>query len=263
LNFTRNLGIISQSEQVQLSRSRVAIAGVGGDGGLVAETLARMGVSSFALADPEVFEVENLNRQNGSSVATLGRNKAEVIGEIIRGINPEAQITLYEDGIHEANVTEFVAGCNLVIDETEFTLHHLAVMLARASRSEGIAVVTGFNVAFGCLMTSFQADGMSLETYLGLDESASLEEIAATPVGLDRWIPRLPGYVDDDALMAVIMGTIPAPSVAPGVCLAAGLVATEAFIQLIGRQPPLAAPTVRWFDAYESTLEDVVVAISS
>jgi hypothetical protein len=39
------------------------------------------------------------------------------------------------------------------------------------------------------------------------------------------------------------------------------MVATEAFNQLVGRQTPVAAPTVRWFDALDGRLEDVTIDI--
>lgn len=91
MDFSRNLGFVSPCEQHQLGEALVAIAGVGGDGGLAAEMLARMGVQRFRLADPEVFSSENLNRQNGCDATTLGLNKAKVIADIIRRINPDAE----------------------------------------------------------------------------------------------------------------------------------------------------------------------------
>lgn len=125
MNFTRNVGFVSAAEQEELARKKVAIAGVGGDGGLVAEVLARLGVGHFSLADPEVFEPENLNRQNGSSVATLGHNKAAVIGDLIRGINPTAVVDVYETGVNQENISGFLDQADVLVDETEFTLPHL------------------------------------------------------------------------------------------------------------------------------------------
>jgi tRNA threonylcarbamoyladenosine dehydratase len=263
MNFTRNLGFISSEEQTLLGEAVVAIAGVGGDGGLVAENLARLGITTFRLADPEVFEPENLNRQNASTVHTIGRNKAEVIAEMILSINPNASVTVFEQGVTVGNVDGFVNGCDVVVDETEFTLHHLAVLLARCARSASIPVVTGFNVGFGCIVTSFQPGGLTLEEYLGLDPHASIEEIAESQVELGRWIPRLPSYVDANVFVAVSEGRISAPSVAPGVSLAAGMVAAEVFNQLIGRTDPVIAPSSIWVDALERRLEIIDDPVAS
>ena len=242
MNFSRNSGFISAREQSKLATAHVAIGGVGGDGGQIAETLCRMGVSSFSLADPEVFEEENLNRQNSSSVNTLGRNKAEVLGETIRAINPSANVRIFSAGINPENVDDFVSLATLVIDEMEYTKPELAVMLARASRSRGIPVLTGLNVGFGCLVTSFHPKGQTLENYLGIVENASLEEVANIEVPLSKWVPRLPGYAHERAFRLVNSGDIPTPSVAPGVALTASAVSTEAFNHICGRKKPIYAP---------------------
>jgi molybdopterin/thiamine biosynthesis adenylyltransferase len=255
MNFARNAGFVSSKEQEVLGEALVAVAGVGGDGGLVAELLARMGVRRFRLADPEDFEAENLNRQNGCTTRTLGRNKAEVIAEVILAINPDAEVDLYTEGINAANVDTFVEGTSVVVDETEFTLHALAVMLARACRQRSITIVTGFNVGFGCLVTSFQPAAMTLEEHLGLPVEASLDEIAAMSVDLGRWVPRLPSYMHEAVFDAVARGELPAPSVAPGVALASGVVATEVFNVLTGRQAPVTAPAFIWMDALQREME--------
>jgi len=73
--FERNLGFLTQVEQARLENATVSIAGVGGDGALLAVELARMGVGSFKLADPDPFDIENTNRQAVCSEATIGVNK--------------------------------------------------------------------------------------------------------------------------------------------------------------------------------------------
>ena len=82
--FARNLGWVSAQEQARLRASRVAIAGLGGVGGAHLLTLARLGVGAFHLADPDRFEMANLNRQAGASLSTLGRPKVEVLAAMAR-----------------------------------------------------------------------------------------------------------------------------------------------------------------------------------
>src|SRR5579864_2096593 len=86
--FSRNLGLISVEEQQRLRNSRVAVPGLGGVGGVIAVTLARLGIGRFTIADPDVFEVRNFNRQYGATCATVGLSKAQVMDKIVRDINP-------------------------------------------------------------------------------------------------------------------------------------------------------------------------------
>ena len=150
--FERNLGFLSQVEQSQLENATVSIAGVGGDGALLAVELARMGVGSFRLADPDPFEIENTNRQAVCSEATVGINKAVAVGDYLTSINPNISIELYKEGINSDNSREFVSGSSLVIDETEFTLHVLGIMLARQAREHKIPVLTALNIGFGAIV---------------------------------------------------------------------------------------------------------------
>ncbi len=248
MDTSRNWGFVTAEEQEQLAGLRVAVAGCGGDGGLVVETLTRLGVRSFALADPESFAVENLNRQNGCDVTTLGRAKAEVLAEIVCRIAPDATVEVFRDGVTPSNVGDFVQGAGVVVDEVEYTRPEVAVCLARAARGRGLPVVSGLNVGFGALVSTFSPGGPSLERCLGLSEHASLDEIAAAAVPLGRWVPRLPAYVDAETLRLVAAGERSAPSVAPGVALAAGLVTSELFAVVTGRRRPVVAPGAYWVD---------------
>ncbi|MCE1228355.1 MAG: ThiF family adenylyltransferase, partial [Firmicutes bacterium] len=57
--FSRNLGLVSPEEQQRLRQCRVAIAGMGGVGGVEALTFARLGVGKFTIADADAFDVVN------------------------------------------------------------------------------------------------------------------------------------------------------------------------------------------------------------
>lgn len=54
---------LDAAQQLLLFQAKVAVIGCGGLGGRVAELLARMGVGSITLTDPDVFNETNLNRQ--------------------------------------------------------------------------------------------------------------------------------------------------------------------------------------------------------
>jgi len=87
--FSRNLGWVTEVEQSILRGKRVAIAGMGGVGGLHLLTLARLGIGRFRISDLDHFELANFNRQAGAGISTLGRPKVEVMAAMAREINPE------------------------------------------------------------------------------------------------------------------------------------------------------------------------------
>lgn len=251
--FSRNLGFLSIEEQQKINDSVVAIAGAGGDGGALALQLARVGVGEIRLADPDTFEVENINRQATCTIETVDVNKAEAVADYIGKINPRIKVDTYTAGVTADNVEGFVSGADLLIDETEFTVHSIGVMLARQAREEGIPNLMALNVGFGFHVTTYRPDGATLEDALGLSNTAPIEEIASTPVGLERWLPDLPEYIDIDMLAKVASGDKSAPSVGPGVALAAGAAATQAILSLVrgsnNRPDPVYAPEVLAFDA--------------
>ncbi len=93
--FARNIGIFTETEQEHLRRSRVPLAGLGGVGGLHVITLARMGVGAFHLAEPDVFEPVNVNRQYGAKVLHFGRPKLDVMVEEAPVVNPHLEIVSF------------------------------------------------------------------------------------------------------------------------------------------------------------------------
>src|SRR5574338_1379973 len=96
--FSRNIGWLSQEEQPLPRPKRVAIAGLGGVGGVHLLTLARLGVARFSLADFDTFDLVNFNRQVGATMSSLGQPKLEVLARMARDINPEVELTLYPEG---------------------------------------------------------------------------------------------------------------------------------------------------------------------
>ena len=76
----------------RLSEARVIIFGYGGVGSYAADAIARAGVGSITLMDGDVVVPSNLNRQLVALTSTLGRNKAEVMADRIRDIDPDKEV---------------------------------------------------------------------------------------------------------------------------------------------------------------------------
>jgi len=102
----------------KLKSSTVAIFGIGGVGGDVAEALARSGVGNFVLVDNDTVSVTNLNRQIIALHSSIGKYKTEVMADRIRDINPNAQIEIKNTFFlpenseqFDFNLYDYVADC--------------------------------------------------------------------------------------------------------------------------------------------------------
>ena len=88
----RTVKLTGEEGLKRLSEARVIIIGNGGVGSYAAEALARAGVGSITLMDGDVVVPSNLNRQLVALTSTLGRNKAEVMADRIRDIDPDKEV---------------------------------------------------------------------------------------------------------------------------------------------------------------------------
>lgn len=93
--FQRTELLIGKDALEKLAASRVAIFGVGGVGGYVAEALARSGVGTLDIIDKDTVSLSNINRQIYALTSTVGKNKVDVAKERILDINPDAVVNSY------------------------------------------------------------------------------------------------------------------------------------------------------------------------
>lgn len=253
--FSRNIGFFTEAEQDQLGRSTVAIAGVGGVGGLLAERLIRLGIGHLKIIDPENFEYSNLNRQFCSSTANLGRNKAEVVFAQIKDINPQATVEYGNTGIKTQNdATLFVSDCDLVVDAMDFGLFKESIFLQRAARQRGIYHIFSSAIGFGALVVVFGPDGLTLEEYNKLPRDVDLDNSEELRVPLDRICPVIPSYAiaasaeADMIIQEIIIGERPAPTNSIGVGLASVLTANEIINIILKKRDIAEAPEYTYID---------------
>ena len=94
--FSRTELLLGEAAMEKLRAARVAIFGIGGVGGYVAEALARSGISQLDLIDKDEVDPTNINRQIIALHSTVGRAKVEVMKERILDINPAAQVRAFQ-----------------------------------------------------------------------------------------------------------------------------------------------------------------------
>lgn len=245
--FSRNFGFWSEREQQAILDSRVALAGVGGDGYLLGLSLLRMGVLEMAVADPEVFERENVNRVPGATSSRIGRNKADCFLDDAGEINPHARVSTFTDGVTPGNLEEFVRGADLVIDETELTALEIGTMISDEARRQGIPVLIVMNIGFAAQAFSFRPnDGPAFRDMMDIDHDLPLEDVALIPLDLSRCVAYLPSYLDASVLEDLSTG-LSIPSIVQGVNAAAGIGTSEAFLHLVAALPGSLRPDPVWF----------------
>jgi tRNA A37 threonylcarbamoyladenosine dehydratase len=118
--FSRNIGWVTRAEQTALRTKRVAIAGLGGVGGVHLLTLARMGIGKFTLAEFDTFGLHNFNRQVGATMSSIGRPKLDVLVEMALNINPELEIRTFPKGVDEGNLEDFLTGVDVYVDGIDY-----------------------------------------------------------------------------------------------------------------------------------------------
>lgn len=93
--FERLRLLIGNDGLQKLKNSRVAVFGLGGVGGHLAEALVRSGIGAIDLIDDDTVSLTNLNRQAVAFHSTLGMAKTEAAKIRLMDINPECKITLH------------------------------------------------------------------------------------------------------------------------------------------------------------------------
>jgi len=249
--FSRNLGWLADHEQQQLRMKTVAIAGMGGVGGVHLLTFARLGIGGFRLADFDTFDIANFNRQAGAMVSTLGQPKADVLAGMALDINPELRIQQFANGVQNDNVDAFLEGADLYIDGLDFFAFSARQMIFRECARRGIPAVTVAPVGMGAALLTFMPGGMSFEDYFqwdgqSEDEMALRFLVGLTPAGLHR------NYLAD--ISRVDLKSRKTPSTIIACQLAAGVAACEGLKILLGRGPVHAAPWGLQFDAYRNRM---------
>ena len=249
--FSRNIGWLTQREQDQLRHKRVAIAGLGGVGGLHLLTLCRLGIGKFHLADFDTFDLANFNRQAGATVSALSHPKLEVMTQQARDINPELEITGFAEGVTAGNLDDFLNGVDIYIDGLDFFAFEARQQVFAACKARRIPAVTAAPLGMGAAVLNFLPGSMSFDDYFRLDDGHEREKPLRFLMGLAPGRLQM-GYLVDPS--TVDLANRKGPSTIMACQLCAGVAATEALKILLGRGPVRAAPKGYHFDAYRNKL---------
>jgi molybdopterin/thiamine biosynthesis adenylyltransferase len=245
--FSRNIGWLTESEQQTLRGRTVAIAGMGGVGGVHLLTLARLGIGNFHIADNDHFELANFNRQVGATMSTIGLSKIDVMASMALDINPELKIKKFNIGVTDENVDDFLGGVDLYIDGLDFYVLDIRRKVFAHCSELNIPALTAAPFGMGTAYLIFMPGKMTFEQYFCLEGLSPIDRqinfaVGLAPKGLHK------SYLIDSTRFDFSKRT--APSTFMGCEFCASVAGVEALKILLGRGKIYAAPYYHQFDCY-------------
>ncbi|MBQ1916220.1 MAG: thiazole biosynthesis adenylyltransferase ThiF [Lachnospiraceae bacterium] len=129
--------------QKKLMNGSVLIIGAGGLGAPAAMYLAAAGVGKIGIADADVVDLSNLQRQIIHTTADVGRPKVESAAETMRAINLDVEVVTYHEFISSANIMDIIKDYDFVLDGTDnfpakFLINDACVMADKPFSHAGI-----------------------------------------------------------------------------------------------------------------------------
>ncbi|MER6170006.1 ThiF family adenylyltransferase [Streptosporangium sp. NPDC001681] len=246
--FQRNLGILDEESMKRVADTHVLVAGVGGAGGQCAVDLARLGFGWVTLADFDVYEVHNSNRQVGSFDSTVGQPKIEVVGRMCQDINPELRIRKAAEGVTESNIDSLLSGfdgkpVDYVVEVIDIAGLRAKEWLHQACREQRVVIMTGLMLGFGAALHVFQPEAPPYQDLYMLPDGR---------IDLPKIIPRLGDYVVQKHWDACFAGRGHAPTCVIGATTAAGMMVSEIMRAiLLGRDQMVSYPEYLYVDFFD------------
>ena len=96
--------LLGEEKMERLQQAHVLVVGLGGVGAYAAEMICRAGVGRMTIVDADTVQLTNINRQLPALHSTMGREKAEVLAERFKDINPDIQLTVLPVFLKDDNI---------------------------------------------------------------------------------------------------------------------------------------------------------------
>lgn len=139
--YSRTALLLGPAAMKKLKNATVAVFGLGGVGGYVAEALARSGIGALELVDHDTISPTNLNRQLFALHSTVGMAKAEAAKNRMLDIDPTIQVTARQEfyGPDTAQNFDF-SRYDYVVDAIDTVTGKLA--LVTAAQAAGVPILS-------------------------------------------------------------------------------------------------------------------------
>lgn len=140
-NWCSRTEILLGAESIKkLGNATVAVFGIGGVGGYVAEALARSGVGSLEFIDHDTVSVSNINRQIVALHSTVGKYKVDVMKDRVLDINPKINVVAHKCFYLPETAGQFdFAKYDYVVDCIDTVTGKL--QLVEAAKAAGVPII--------------------------------------------------------------------------------------------------------------------------
>lgn len=155
--FSRTELIFGREAMDRLAESRVAVFGIGGVGGYVAEALARSGVGTLDFVDDDKICLTNINRQILATTKTIGQYKVDAAEERALSINPQIVIHKHRCFYLPENASEFdFSQYDYVVDAIDTVTGKIKIILQ--AKEAGVPVISCMGAGNKIDPTAFRVD---------------------------------------------------------------------------------------------------------
>jgi sulfur carrier protein ThiS adenylyltransferase len=166
--------MLSDSEvRSRLGAARVGIIGLGGLGSNIAIMLARSGVRHFVLADFDVIEPSNLNRQ-AYFPDDLGRPKVEVLAETLRRLDPEVDLTLHQSRVTAADVKQLFGRVDVLVEAVDSAEGKAELVRAASDSLPGTPLVWAMGLAGYASANAIRTEHVGAQCWVAGDFEADV-----------------------------------------------------------------------------------------
>jgi len=115
--LTRTELLLGDEGLQKLKAANVLVVGLGGVGAYAAEMICRAGVGSMTIVDGDAIHASNRNRQLPALKSTEGLAKAEVMGQRLKDINPDIELTVIQEYLKDKRMIDVLdMGFDYIVD---------------------------------------------------------------------------------------------------------------------------------------------------
>lgn len=155
--FNRSEMLIGRAKQEKLKNCRVAVFGIGGVGGCIAEALARAGVGHITLIDNDTVDITNINRQIIALNSTIGKTKTEAMKMRILDINPSCAVETFNTFYMPENAKDFdLTKYDYIADAVDTV--SAKIELAVGAENAGVPIISAMGTGNKLDPTRFEVD---------------------------------------------------------------------------------------------------------
>lgn len=183
--FSRSMFILSPEELCQFQKTKLGFLGVG-MGSVVSELAVRMGFENLLIADGDVVQPSNLNRQN-FTLEDCGHKKVDALSERLRLINPFIKLEVIDEMLNSESLEDIIPRMDIIFnfidwDSVEFlNCHNLC---KEHNKTEIFTMNLGFTSA--CMVIG--EDSPSFEEYFNTSDTDEIKMLLTKHIldGLDE-----------------------------------------------------------------------------